>query len=770
MFTVGNIITLAISLGAIFVMRYLDRQNRSVDLAREYGKRLKEDIAGFAEEKAAEVKDNGLVLDVQKSAVKEALNRLTEANAELNNKTSEITQRLEEIGRIGERISAYDKSMEELIRVTKRVQDDMGRLREESAFVDETSKKIDTLKTRAGELGKDINGLELRFERENSAALEKAVNSLVVQVDGKVEDLRGEAQAIERQVEEHRAAVDQIEAGRKTKLEKDISIINGALAEALDKAKNSASLLEGEALDKYRDEAMQRLHQFQDAMEGKLAEFSADQNAEWKRFESLADDALKLDNQLRQAMDAAEARLRSDLVLFEEDQKNEQSRVSAVFIEETENLKRQMASVEQNFNTLKEGAYQNVSKNLKLLEDKYFEDLARRNDEIDLRLKEWHANMEKRLASLGEEAENSRRSMEQSFKEEINAGIEGQGNRILSEMERLKIKSDAFEERIQNGMDQAESRLSSLNSTADEIKRGLKDFNAQTMLFEKAEELKTNLERGMETLRSNLSGIEERRAEASRLETEFIKIRRLEDEVNAKMTRFLTEKARLEVMERDFERLIQTSQRVEEGLKKATVTDDTLQDIQVSLRKLEDAVVAAEDKYQRIEEKNRILEETNRSIERNFEMLENTELALRKCRENIDRAEEDLGSLKPSIERLAAASEKAKSTEEKLLALDKILSATEERIEKMQVAREWLARTETRFEELNREAQDELKMLQVVLKEDSKKTGATKGAPPLATRDAVIRLRRQGWGPEEIARNLKISRGEVELILEMGAQ
>jgi len=766
--TAGNLITLAIALLVIFAVRYMDRQNRSVDLAREYGRRLKDDIAAFAEDKAAEVKDNGLVLNVQMSAVKEALNRLTEANADLMEKTGVITQRLEDVGRIGERISAYDKSMEDLIRMTGRVQENLDRLKNESVFVEATAKRIDGIDTRTGELEKDVDSLALRFERENAALLEKAVNALVVQAEGKVEDLRGEAEAIEKQVEEHRAAVDRIETERKVKLEKDIEIINKVLDEALEKAKNSAGKLEGEALVKYREDAMLRLRQFQDSMEEKLAEFRTDQNAQWKRFESLADDALKLDSQLRQTLATAEDKLRADLAIFEESQKQEQARVSSVFSGGVDELKKQMAAVEQDFNVLKQRAYDNVSEKLRLLEDDFFSDIAKRNTDFENRLLDWHSKLEKDLLSLKEETEAERRSLELSFKEEIKARIEEQGERVLSDLERLKIKTDAFEEKIQNSMDQTESRISNLNSSADEIRRGLKEFSAQTSLFEKTEELKTSLARSMETLRADLTGIEERRTEASRLETEFIKIRRLEDEVNAKMTRFLSEKNHLDIMEKDFERLIQTSQRVDERLKEIHYADDTLQNIQVSLRKLDDAIVSAEDKYQRVESKNRILEETNQSIERNFQILEETELALRKCRENIDKAEGELDSLRPSISSLAEASEKAEEAHEKLNSLDTNLEAIEERIEKMQIAREWLARAETRFEELNREAHDELKMLEAVLKDQTKKTGTSKGAPPPAARDAVIRLRRQGWGPEEIARNLKISRGEVELILEMG--
>ena len=44
---------------------------------------------------------------------------------------------------------------------------------------------------------------------------------------------------------------------------------------------------------------------------------------------------------------------------------------------------------------------------------------------------------------------------------------------------------------------------------------------------------------------------------------------------------------------------------------------------------------------------------------------------------------------------------------------------------------------------------------------------AVKGAPPRLIRDAVVRLKRQGWTVKEIAKKLKIHPAEVELILEI---
>jgi DNA repair exonuclease SbcCD ATPase subunit len=882
-------------------MRYLDRQNHSVNLAREYGKRLKEEIAAFAEGKAAEVKDNGLVLDVQKSAAKEAINRLNEANAELMAKTESLFQRLEEVSRIGDRISAYDKSMEELIRMTARVEENMKRLREESAFVEQTGRTIGEIKNEFGVLEKDIGSLELRFERENTAVLEKTAEALISQVRTNIEDLQAATETVERQVEDHREAVDRIEAERKSRLARDVEIINKTLQDAIERAGLRSDKLEEATLVKLREEAMLRVRSFQDTVEekfreyhenaktrvaeiqalvkaykedwkqdhaelelkqreykaewrrdheeleakqkeyqlswqrdheeleakqkeyqlswqrdleamdalalsqrkqweaavqetedrlthlgneldGRIAEteerilreidqrltgYREDQGRQWERFESMADDALKLDGQLRISMEDAQAQVRRDFALFEEDQKQEREKAATVFKESADALKAEMDALEQELNALKNRACENVSEKIKIFEDDFFADLARRGSEIDSRLNDWHSKLDQKLDALSEEAEAERRSLELSYREELNKRIDDQGEKMLSDLERLQMKTGAFEEKMQNSMDGIESRLSQLSTNAEEIRRELKEFSSQSKLFEKTDELKTNLERSMEALKSDLAGIEERRAEAAQLETEFIKIRRLEDDVNNKMTRFLSEKNHLDIMEKDFDRLIQTSQRVEERLKEVTGADDTLQGIQVSLRKLEDAIVAADDKFQRIEKKNQVLEETNSSIERNFKLLEETEAAIRKCNEDIDKAEEELDSFRPEIEELAAAHEKARMTAEKLGILDTSLTTIENRIEKMQGVREWLARTETRFEEINRQTQDQLKLLEAVLKEDGKNTKAGKGAPPTAVRENVIRLARQGWGMDEIANSLKVSRGEVELILEM---
>jgi DNA repair exonuclease SbcCD ATPase subunit len=308
-----------------------------------------------------------------------------------------------------------------------------------------------------------------------------------------------------------------------------------------------------------------------------------------------------------------------------------------------------------------------------------------------------------------------------------------------------------------------------LDTAITNADRRIQDFVTQTKLFEQADTLRQNLEQRIEDLRGDIDGLDQRRAEAAGLEAQFVKIKRLEDEVNAKMTRFLSEQRRIELMEADFNRLLRTSQAVETKLTEVTASDDTLQAIQVQIRKFNDALAETEEKFQHIERKNQTLEAINQSVDRNFSTLKQTETGLKQLAGDIKTRQAEQEALRLSIEKLAGDNEKAQATADKLTLLDKDLAGIEGRIREMQKAREWIARAETRLEDLNKEIQDQVKLVGNVLKEEGGAPSRTKGAPTIAARENVIKLARQGWKVDEIAKAVKLSQGEVELILDMNA-
>jgi DNA-binding NarL/FixJ family response regulator len=87
-------------------------------------------------------------------------------------------------------------------------------------------------------------------------------------------------------------------------------------------------------------------------------------------------------------------------------------------------------------------------------------------------------------------------------------------------------------------------------------------------------------------------------------------------------------------------------------------------------------------------------------------------------------------------------------------------------METLAKAREWLARTETRLMEINNETQQKIKLFGTLSKRD-RGLRKSPGSPDLSTREVVVKLAREGWKSDEIARQTKLSQGEVELILEL---
>jgi DNA repair exonuclease SbcCD ATPase subunit len=298
---------------------------------------------------------------------------------------------------------------------------------------------------------------------------------------------------------------------------------------------------------------------------------------------------------------------------------------------------------------------------------------------------------------------------------------------VRASIEAVQTEADAHRTQVFSRVD---GNAKQLDTAIAEANRELQEFITQTKLFEQADALKVELDQRIAAFRSDMDQLDQRRTEAAELEGQFARIKRLEDEVNNKMTRFLTEQRRLELMETDFNRLLQTSQAVEEKLTQVSTSDDTLQALQVQIHKFNDALTDTEEKYQRIEKKNQTLETTNLAVDRNFKILQDTEAKLKQFIGDAKALSKEQAALRASIDKLSAENEAAQAAADKLSLLDKDLSTIEGRLKEMTVAREWIARAETR--------------------------------------ENVIKLSRMGWKVDEIATNLKISRSAVELILELG--
>ena len=328
----------------------------------------------------------------------------------------------------------------------------------------------------------------------------------------------------------------------------------------------------------------------------------------------------------------------------------------------------------------------------------------------------------------------------------------------------LSLSIDAAKAQALGKVETESARLAQVLSDIDKEQ---KSYIAETKVFDRTDELKASLTDAIGQMKSDLASLDGRKAEIAEIENQLGRVKRLEDEVNQKVARFLAEKKRIDALEEDFGKLAQVSDSVDKKIEDVTGQSDALTEAEARIRKILELSNEAEAKFDRLEKKGEVLDSTAEAVDKNFQAVQGIEKILAAYGAEIKRFPEQVAEIKKSFSLLQADKGKVDEAASKLGELDGIIADTEKRIGESQKAREWLARAETRFEELNRQAQEQLKLLSTILKEEDvgKKD---RGAPPSTVQETVRKLARQGWKTEEIARAVKISRGEVELILELG--
>ncbi len=712
------------------------------------------------------------------------------------------------------------------------------------------------------------------------------------------------------------------------------------------------------------------LDRFESDFRSSLDACSADVETRLARFEGITEDTARLEGQLRLAMQKAEQRVTDDFSLFAQDQQGRQGSFEKGLLDSASALQGRMDTLESGLNELKSRAYDNVSSKLKMFEDDFFADLAKRSDAITASLDGWKVNVDERLSSLSAESEGARKDLETAYATELKerlseiaerhraqtarleeqvAGVETElraritasDQSILSFIEQSRaefaqakdtaalhvkneldahalsvqetlrkqqrevesrtkeyvaaidnsrseseailagIKNDfaAWQAKREQQLADAESILkdraakieaasrescaalesawqanyrefvaktaderkalkesvdglrkeaaqalsdfsaaasglsaeadrraresaaeteqtvkalksmvqevrdgiestrekaflkiqsdaASLGQTVEEIDRKQKAFVAQTRVFERADELKVALESGIESLKGELGRLDVYRDAMGNLEQQYQRIRKLEEETTQKVTRFMTEKKRIDILEADFSKLLGLSDSMDKKIAELTGTNDEIQQYQVQIRRFEETLAEASSRFERLDKKVPVLDQTVEGVDRAFEGLKGVDATLAKLRAELSGMPAELEGMRRDIDALLGDKEKTDLMVERLSSLDSILEDVEKRTAKMQTAREWLARTETRLEEISKQSQDQLKLLGDLLKEEGP-AKKTKGAPPIGIRENVVKLAHQGWKVDEIARALHLSRGEVELILEL---
>jgi DNA repair exonuclease SbcCD ATPase subunit len=326
---------------------------------------------------------------------------------------------------------------------------------------------------------------------------------------------------------------------------------------------------------------------------------------------------------------------------------------------------------------------------------------------------------------------------------------------------------EQFQYSQQNLFDKLEKESQRLKSQLGEIGNRQKSFVEQTKIFDRADSLKEELQGAMRTLKEDISRVKTQQKESKDAEAQFIKLRKLGEDVSEKVVRILAEKRKVDLLDDDFKKLLVMQESVDRQLREITASNDTLQDLHVRMRTLEELEVKVSTSYQRLEKKQSLLESTNSGVDKNFQELKQIENQIENHKGILSELPRQILDLKAKYAALLSHKKEIDAALKQFGTIGSLLNDSEGRIKSLQRSNEWLARTETRFEEVTREADKQVRLLGALA--DGKKKSLLEGVPESKsdTRELVVKLARQGWSIDKISSMTKLSKGEVELILDM---
>jgi DNA repair exonuclease SbcCD ATPase subunit len=530
----------------------------------------------------------------------------------------------------------------------------------------------------------------------------------------------------------------------------------------------------------FSDEALKT---FRDGVEEQMEQARADSQA--FLHEELTRRNTLIDKELERFAKEYEGKLKSLTDSLDEKQQDAAALLDAVRSDVTlwqTELSQKITGAEADMTNEVAGLKVNLSETIAALQDEFLRqrnDLIQNTREERSALKDELRRLEAQVTTLDEDirrkTEEALSGFETRFTEFDGRILKETGEFENSVDEKIRVfraglqdtrqQFDALHQKLFGRLEDS-AKLLSVNLS--EIDRRQKNFIEQTKIFERADSLKESLRQNIEDMKADIAQTDSRRKELQEAETQFQKIRKLGEEVSEKLSRFAADKRRIDTLEEDYNRLIAMSETVKQKIRNVSEFDDQIEAVQASFRTLQSLQSEVDARFDRLEKKGKIIDAAAEGVERNQITLADMEKRLVSFRQEIDQIPESIDILLKKVDGIKASGDKVDTALKQLGSIDAILKDLEKRADKLQKAREWLAKTETRIGELMRDVQERVKLFGSVLKEGTKASaGRKKGAPSLSSRDIVRKLAREGWTAEQIATQTKLGRGEVELILEL---
>ncbi|MCK5201991.1 MAG: hypothetical protein KAR21_26740, partial [Spirochaetales bacterium] len=209
------------------------------------------------------------------------------------------------------------------------------------------------------------------------------------------------------------------------------------------------------------------------AVESRVHEYEDDINYKFTKLEDISRDLDSLESNLRVSMEQTTTKIEADFRNYEKQQDQTQQECKQKISDEMKELYEGLNNLEVELNGLKNRAYENVAKGLKVFEDDFFSDLKNKNVVMEEKLIEWQGSIDKKLEDFARSGDEKRFEIEKEYSEKLREKLEELQERVFSNQSKFESQVADFQIRVEERMSQSNS---SMLTTEESIKKELFDI------------------------------------------------------------------------------------------------------------------------------------------------------------------------------------------------------------------------------------------------------------------------------------------------------
>ena len=300
-----------------------------------------------------------------------------------------------------------------------------------------------------------------------------------------------------------------------------------------------------------------------------------------------------------------------------------------------------------------------------------------------------------------------------------------------------------------------------------EITKELQSIRANIQLFERADAMKRQLDENMDDLNNRFEKLDSFTDTAEDLQKQYGEIVRMNNDMTRKLEEIEQQKQRVTSLEQKFGQMFALSNTIDERIRTLNTTSDDIGTMEVAVRDFTDKLDLVSQQYESLAKKDEIINRVQKDVDTSFANLKNIEQRIADCERQITSLPNEIKAVQASVDRILANGPKITEAANRVMNLDTVLTETEKRMGEINSTRNGINKTMGDLARVQEEADKKLELVRAVSSEDAKKVKSSNDVLSPKLRDMVRTLKRQGWNNKEIASKLKMSEGEVELILEI---